>query len=61
MPRKFEIDIATGVIKVAAALDFEGTGSGVYTVTVTAYDPSNDMGDGTRCHHHDDQRERGSE
>ena len=41
---KFEIDIATGVIKVAAALDFEGTGSGVYTVTVTAYDPSNGMG-----------------
>ena len=42
---KFAIDKATGQITVAAALDFEGggNGSGVYTVTVTAYDPTNAM------------------
>ena len=40
----FSIDKATGQITVASALDFEAGGiSGVYTVTVTAYDPSNAM------------------
>ena len=41
----FDIDPASGQITVASALDFEdgGNGSGVYTVTVTAYDPSNEM------------------
>ena len=44
----FAIDKATGQITVAAGLDFEGGGaSGVYTVTVTAYDAFNDDDDVT--------------
>ena len=43
---KFEIDIETGVIKVAAALDHEEQGltDGEYEVTVMVYDPSNASG-----------------
>ena len=43
---KFKIDIATGVITVAAALNHEDVGlnAGVYQVTVMVYDPSGDSG-----------------
>ena len=44
----FAIDKASGQITVAAALDFERTGGATYTVTVTAYDPSNEPTSGTR-------------
>ena len=41
----FDIDIATGQITVAAALDHEaGSTDGVYELVVTAYDPSNESG-----------------
>ena len=59
---KFEIDIATGVIRVAAALNHEETGltDGEYEVTVMVYDPSNASGGGEQQRlDHGDRRERG--
>ena len=43
---KFEIDIETGVIKIASALNHEDATltDGAYTVTVTAYDANNESG-----------------
>ena len=40
----FKVDIATGEITVGAGLNFEKDDGPSYTVTVTAYDPSNAMG-----------------
>ena len=43
---KFEVDIRTGQISVAAPLNHEDAGltDGAYTVTITAYDPSDETG-----------------
>ena len=46
---KFEIDIETGVIKIASALNHEDSTltDGAYTVTVTVYDANNESGNET--------------